>query len=88
MHPVDSKLAPIPAYILSPPEWVYAQTKMDQTSDTCDRGVLTDKDLGPVLYYHYYSLAAKQAGGTGVDGYLYGWNELDFSTGWPVVKAI
>jgi arabinan endo-1,5-alpha-L-arabinosidase len=41
-----------------------------------------------VLYYHYYSLTAKESGGTGVDGYLYGWNELDFSTGWPVVKAV
>nr|ATY46024.1 endo-arabinanase [Talaromyces purpureogenus] len=60
----------------------------DQVYAPGGQGVLTDKDLGPVLYYHYYSLAAKEAGGTGIKGYLYGWNELDFSTGWPVVKAV
>ncbi|KAF7719838.1 Arabinan endo-1,5-alpha-L-arabinanase [Penicillium ucsense] len=60
----------------------------DQVYAPGGQGVLNDRDLGPILYYHYYSLAAKQSGGTGIDGYLYGWNELDFSTGWPVVKAV
>ncbi len=41
-----------------------------------------------MLYYHYYPLSVKEAGGNGNAGYQYGWNELDFSTGWPVVKAV
>ncbi|EPS34010.1 putative alpha-L-arabinofuranosidase [Penicillium oxalicum 114-2] len=60
----------------------------DQVYAPGGQGILDDEDLGPILYYHYYSLTAKQSGGTGIDGYLYGWNELDFSTGWPVVKAV
>lgn len=40
-----------------------------------------------MLYYHYYPLSAKQAGGEGVSGYKYGWNELSWESGWPVVKA-
>jgi len=55
-----------------------------------NRGVLNDKDLGPVLYYHYYPLATKQAGGDadGVNsGYKFSWNQLTFTDGWPVVSA-
>ncbi|KAJ5923195.1 CAZyme family GH43 [Penicillium verhagenii] len=50
-------------------------------------GVLNDSDLGPILYYHYYPLATKEAGGDGAAGYRYGWNELGFTDGWPVVNA-
>ncbi|KAL4784787.1 putative arabinan endo-1,5-alpha-L-arabinosidase A [Aspergillus varians] len=45
------------------------------------QGVFTDPTLGPVLYYHYvdtdigYSDSQK----------LFGWNAIDFSSGWPVV---
>lgn len=57
-------------------------------SDQSHRGILTDKDLGPVLYYHFYPLSLKQSGGSeGNSGYQFGWNQLDFSSGWPVVKA-
>lgn len=51
---------------------------------------MTDKDLGPVLYYHYYPLATKNAGGSadGVNsGYKFSWNKLSFQDGWPVVQA-
>jgi len=54
------------------------------------QGVLNDKDLGPVLYYHYYPLATKNAGGS-PDGqnqnYKFSWNQLTFTNGWPVVSA-
>lgn len=54
------------------------------------QGVLNDKDLGPVLYYHYYPLAKKNAGGS-ADGqnqnYMFSWNQLTFTNGWPVVSA-
>lgn len=76
--PVDSKLNPI-------------SIRKDNTKLTIVlRGVLNDKDLGPVLYYHYYPLATKQAGGDadGVNsGYKFSWNQLTFTDGWPVVSA-
>ena len=50
------------------------------------RGVLNDKDRGPILYYQYYPLAVKEAGGDGNNGYLYGWNELGWEDDWPYVK--
>ncbi|KAJ5093457.1 hypothetical protein N7456_009318 [Penicillium angulare] len=50
-------------------------------------GVLTDKDLGPVLYYHYYPLSIKEDGGEGTAGYRYGWDKIGFVDGWPVVEA-
>jgi len=63
-------------------------TPQDVISDqSTSRGVLTDSDLGPILYYHYYPLAEKEAGGDGDAGYRYGWNELGFTDGWPVVNA-
>lgn len=50
------------------------------------RGVLNDKDRGLILYYQYYPFAAKEAGGDGNNGYLYGWNELGWEDDWPYVK--
>jgi arabinan endo-1,5-alpha-L-arabinosidase len=49
---------------------------------------VNDKDLGLVMYYHYYPLAEKQSGGkAGNSGYKYAWNELGWENGWPFVKA-
>jgi arabinan endo-1,5-alpha-L-arabinosidase len=39
------------------------------------------------MYYHYYPLATKEAGGNGNAGYKYSWNELGWENGWPYVKA-
>lgn len=51
-------------------------------------GVVDDKYLGLVMYYHYYPLSEKQNGGkAGNSGYKYAWNELGFENGWPYVKA-
>ncbi|KAJ5721567.1 arabinan endo-1-5-alpha-L-arabinosidase C [Penicillium malachiteum] len=50
-------------------------------------GIIQDSDLGPVLFYHFYLYSEKEAGGDGNAGYRYGWNELSWETGWPVVKA-
>jgi arabinan endo-1,5-alpha-L-arabinosidase len=48
---------------------------------TSSRGVFTDPNLGPVLYYHYVDTNIGYADGQK----LFGWNVLDFSSGWPVV---
>ncbi|KAL2756446.1 glycoside hydrolase family 43 protein [Sodiomyces alcalophilus JCM 7366] len=46
------------------------------------QGVYLDPQLGPVLYYHYldtrigYADSQKQ----------FGWNTMDFSSGWPVLR--
>ncbi|GAB1216567.1 hypothetical protein ATERTT37_005783 [Aspergillus terreus] len=45
------------------------------------QGVFTDPNLGPVLYYHYVDTNIGYADGQK----LFGWNVLDFSSGWPVV---
>ncbi|OJJ36366.1 hypothetical protein ASPWEDRAFT_37937 [Aspergillus wentii DTO 134E9] len=45
------------------------------------QGVFTDPDLGPVLYYHYVDTTI----GYGDGQKLFGWNKIDFSSGWPVV---
>ncbi|KAE8144569.1 putative arabinan endo-1,5-alpha-L-arabinosidase A [Aspergillus avenaceus] len=45
------------------------------------QGVFDDPTLGPVLYYHYVDTTIGFADGQK----LFGWNQLDFSTGWPVV---
>lgn len=45
------------------------------------QGVLNDKNLGPVLYYHY----ANTNIGLAVDQYQFGWNRLNWNDGWPVV---
>ncbi|ODM14751.1 putative arabinan endo-1,5-alpha-L-arabinosidase A [Aspergillus cristatus] len=45
------------------------------------QGVFTDPDLGPVLYYHYVDTTVGYAD----NQKLFGWNAIDFSSGWPVV---
>ncbi|PGH18305.1 hypothetical protein AJ79_00644 [Helicocarpus griseus UAMH5409] len=45
------------------------------------QGVYTDPDLGPILYYHYVDTNIGYADGQK----LFGWNQIDFSSGWPVV---
>ena len=45
------------------------------------RGVFTDTSRGLVLYYHY---ADTDVGLADAD-YLFGWNTLSWSSGWPVV---
>ncbi|KAJ5769060.1 hypothetical protein N7520_003619 [Penicillium odoratum] len=52
------------------------------------QGVLNDKELGPVLYYQYYPLETKEAGGDGDAGFRYGWNQLGWSEdGWPYLMT-
>lgn len=80
LDPVDSKFEPV----------INVRKKTTMKLTVLNRGVLNDKDLGPVLYYHYYPLATKQAGGDadGVNsGYKFSWNQLTFTDGWPVVSA-
>ncbi|KAL4994481.1 glycosyl hydrolase [Aspergillus recurvatus] len=45
------------------------------------QGVFTDPTLGPVLYYHYVDTNI----GYGDNQKPFGWNVIDFSSGWPVV---
>jgi hypothetical protein len=45
------------------------------------RGVFTDSSLGLVLYYHY----ADTNDGIADADYLFGWNQITWSGGWPVV---
>ncbi|KAJ5793414.1 Glycoside hydrolase family 43 [Penicillium paradoxum] len=45
------------------------------------QGVYTDPTLGPILYYHYVDTTVGYADGEK----LFGWNTIDFSSGWPVV---
>jgi hypothetical protein len=45
------------------------------------RGVYTDPNLGPVLYYHYVDTTIGYADSQK----LFGWNAIDFSSGWPSV---
>ncbi|KAL5333528.1 glycosyl hydrolase [Aspergillus crustosus] len=45
------------------------------------QAVYTDPTLGPVLYYHYVDTNI----GYGDGQKLFGWNVIDFSSGWPVV---
>ncbi|KAL2855372.1 glycosyl hydrolase [Aspergillus pseudoustus] len=45
------------------------------------QGVFTDPTLGPVLYYHYVDTTVGYADSQK----LFGWNVIDFSSGWPVV---
>jgi hypothetical protein len=47
----------------------------------CHRGVFTDSSKGLVLYYHY----ANTNVGLGDGSYLFGWNALQWSSGWPYV---
>ncbi|KAJ6018580.1 hypothetical protein N7499_010228 [Penicillium canescens] len=45
------------------------------------QGVFTDPTYGPVLYYHYVDTTIGYADSQK----LFGWNKIDFSSGWPVV---
>ncbi|PYI35015.1 endo-alpha-1,5-arabinanase precursor [Aspergillus indologenus CBS 114.80] len=45
------------------------------------QGVYDDPTYGPVLYYHYVDTTVGYAD----DQKLFGWNTIDFSSGWPVV---
>lgn len=45
------------------------------------RGVYDDPNLGPVLYYHYMNTTIGYADSDA----QFGWNTIDFSSGWPVV---
>ncbi|PKX88715.1 arabinan endo-1,5-alpha-L-arabinosidase [Aspergillus novofumigatus IBT 16806] len=45
------------------------------------QGVFTDPSLGPILYYHYVDTTIGYADGQK----RFGWNKIDFSSGWPVV---
>jgi arabinan endo-1,5-alpha-L-arabinosidase len=60
---------------------------MDHVLTRPPRGVLNDKDLGLILYYQFYPLATKEAGGDGNAGFMYGWNELGWEDDWPYVKV-
>ncbi|MCJ1327886.1 hypothetical protein MMC10_004561 [Thelotrema lepadinum] len=47
------------------------------------QGVIYDKGQGAVvMYYHYVNPSI----GYGQDDFQFGWNTLDFSSGWPVVS--
>lgn len=45
------------------------------------QGVLNDPSLGLVLYYHYANTGVALADAK----YLFGWNVLTWSNGWPAV---
>ncbi|KAM5354969.1 hypothetical protein ACJ41O_001615 [Fusarium nematophilum] len=45
------------------------------------QGVYNDPANGPILYYHYVDTRIGYADGQK----LFGWNTIDFSSGWPVV---
>ncbi|KKF92057.1 putative arabinan endo-1 5-alpha-L-arabinosidase A [Ceratocystis platani] len=59
--------------VLGTHDWVYGPG---------GQGVYNDPKYGPVLYYHYVDTRIGFADG---DKKM-GWNQLDFSSGWPVVK--
>ncbi|OTA99443.1 glycoside hydrolase family 43 protein [Hypoxylon sp. CI-4A] len=45
------------------------------------QGVYNDPTHGPILYYHYVDITIGYADGQK----QFGWNTIDFSSGWPVV---
>ncbi|KAG2520702.1 hypothetical protein BBO99_00004174 [Phytophthora kernoviae] len=47
------------------------------------QGVYDDPTYGPILYYHYVDITVGYADGQK----QFGWNKLDFSSGWPVTAA-
>ncbi|KAG2874375.1 hypothetical protein PC129_g22258, partial [Phytophthora cactorum] len=47
------------------------------------QGVYDDPTYGPILYYHYVDTTIGYADGQK----QFGWNKLDFSSGWPVTTA-
>ena len=60
----------------------------DQVFGPGGPGAVNDKDLGVVMYYHYYPLDIKEST-TASDNanYRYAWNVLGWKDGWPYVKA-
>ncbi|KAJ8230675.1 hypothetical protein LV156_006511 [Aspergillus fumigatus] len=48
------------------------------------QGVFTDPSLGPILYYHYVDTTIGYADSQK----LFGWNKIDFSSGWPVTRFV
>ncbi|KAI0007512.1 glycoside hydrolase family 43 protein [Xylariaceae sp. FL0662B] len=48
------------------------------------QGVLVDEEAGgPIIYYHYVPYDTKTK--TPANEFRFGWNKLDFSSGWPVI---
>ncbi|KAL4174991.1 hypothetical protein KRP22_006919 [Phytophthora ramorum] len=47
------------------------------------QGVYDDPTYGPILYYHYVDTTIGYADGQK----QFGWNKLDFSSGWPVTTS-
>ncbi|KAL3423417.1 endo-alpha-1,5-arabinanase [Phlyctema vagabunda] len=45
------------------------------------QGVFQDPALGPILYYHYFDKTV----GISDDKAKFGWNTINFSTGWPTI---
>lgn len=45
------------------------------------RGIVQDKNLGLILYYHY----ADKNIGLAKTQYQFGWNRLNWVDGWPTV---
>ncbi|KAL2192336.1 glycoside hydrolase family 43 protein [Corynascus similis CBS 632.67] len=58
--------------VLPSHDWVYGPG---------GQGVYQDPEYGPVLYYHYVDTRI----GYGDGQKKFGWNRIDFSSGWPVV---
>ncbi|KAK4165525.1 putative arabinan endo-1,5-alpha-L-arabinosidase A [Cladorrhinum sp. PSN259] len=58
--------------VLESHDWVYGPG---------GQGVYGDPTLGPILYYHYVDTRVGYADGQK----RFGWNKIDFSSGWPVV---
>ncbi|KAL2022171.1 hypothetical protein VTK56DRAFT_6000 [Thermocarpiscus australiensis] len=58
--------------VLPSHDWVYGPG---------GQGVYQDPTYGPVLYYHYVDTRIGYADGQK----KFGWNRIDFSSGWPVV---
>ncbi|KAK4145076.1 glycosyl hydrolase [Dichotomopilus funicola] len=58
--------------VLGSHDWVYGPG---------GQGVYQDPTNGPVLYYHYVDTRIGYADGQK----KFGWNKIDFSSGWPVV---
>ncbi|KAK1750465.1 putative arabinan endo-1,5-alpha-L-arabinosidase A [Echria macrotheca] len=61
--------------VLGSHKWVYGPG---------GQGVYRDAVLGPILYYHYVDTRVGYADGQK----RFGWNKLDFSTGWPAVVPV
>jgi arabinan endo-1,5-alpha-L-arabinosidase len=66
---------------------VYGGGATDGTNDVYapgGQGVFYDPNEDSiVMYYHWVNTTIGTAG----DQFQFGWNKLDFSSGWPVVEA-